>query len=59
MSKIVPSDVQTGVENGWRDTAQKLKGSCLKEVSVRLDEERLEPALAEYAASDDHSLWVI
>ena len=59
MSKIVPSDVQTGVLNGWRERAQKLKGRRLKELSGAIDLERPEPALAEYASSEAHSLWVI
>ena len=59
MSNIVPSNVHTGVVKGWRETAQKLKGRRLKVLSVRLEEARLEPALAEYAESEDHSLCVI
>ena len=47
MSKMVPSAVQTGVEKGWRETAQKLKGRRLNVVSARFEEETLEPALAE------------
>ena len=59
MSKIVPSDVQTGDLKGWRDRAQKLKGRRLNVLSGAFDLEMPEPALAEYASSDAHSLWVI
>ena len=59
MSKIVPSVVQTGVLKGWRDRAQKLKGRRLKVLSGAFDLESPEPALAEYASSEAHSLWVI
>ena len=59
MSKIVPSVVQTGDLTGWRDRAQKLKGRRLKVLSGAFDLERPEPALAEYASSEAHSLWVI
>ena len=44
---MVPSAVQAGVVKGWRETAQKLKGRRLNVVSGRLEEERLEPPLAE------------
>ena len=46
MSKMVPSGVQTGVEKGWRETAQKLKGRRLKAMSPRFERETLKPALA-------------
>lgn len=59
MSKIVPSVVQTGDLKGCSDKAQKLKGRRLKVVSGAFDLERPEPALAEYASSEAHSLWVI
>ena len=59
MSKIVPSDVQTGLTKGWRETAQKLKGRRLNVVSADFDFARPEPALAEYASSEAHSLCVI
>ena len=59
MSKTVPSDVQTGDLKGWRDKAQKLKGSRLKVLSGAFNLEIPEPALAEYASSEAHSLWVI
>lgn len=55
MSKIVPVGVQTGVEKGWRETAQMLKGRRLKVLSAARDLERPEPALAEKASSEDHS----
>ena len=47
MSKIVPSAVQTGWENGWSETAQKLNGSLLKEPSGAPPFAMPEPALAE------------
>ena len=56
MSKTVPSDVQTGDLKGWRDKAQKLKGSLSKVLSGAFDLERPEPALAEYESSEAHSL---
>ena len=59
MSKIVPSVVQTGDLKGWRESAQKLKGSRLKVLSGALDLAKPDPALAEYASSEAHSLWVI
>ena len=59
ISKIVPSDMQTGFVKGWRETAQKLKGRRLKVVSPAFDLARPEPALAEYASSEAHSLCVI
>lgn len=59
MSKIVPSVVQTGDLKGCSDRAQKLKGRRLKVLSGAFDFERPEPALAEYASSEAHSLWVI
>lgn len=59
ISKIVPSDVQTGLTKGRRDTAQELKGRRLKVVSADFDFARPEPALAEYASSEAHSLCVI
>lgn len=58
-SKIVPLVVQTGDLKGWRERAQKLKGRRLKVLSGAFDLERLEPALAENASSEAHSLWVI
>jgi hypothetical protein len=39
--------------------AQKLKGRRLKVLSGAFDFAMPEPALAEYASSDAHSLWVI
>ena len=59
MSKIVPSVVQTGVLKGCRDRAQKLNGRRLNVLSGTFDLRRPEPALAEYASSEAHSLWVI
>ena len=59
ISKIVPFDVQTGVLKGWSETAQKLKGRRLKVASGAFDLAIPEPALAEYASSEAHSLWVI
>ena len=59
VSKIVPSAVHTGDLKGWSDRAQKLYGRRLKVLSGALDLARPEPALAEYASSDAHSLWVI
>ena len=59
ISKIVPWVVQTGDLKGCKERAQKLKGSRLKVLSGAFDLERPEPALAEYASSDAHSLWVI
>ena len=59
MSNTFPSAVQTGVLKGWRETAQKLKGRRLNEVSGALDLAMPDPALAEYASSEAHSLWVI
>ena len=56
MSKMVPSAVQTGVLKGCRDTAQKLKGRRLKVASEAFDLAMPEPALAEYASSEAHSL---
>ena len=47
MSNMVPSSVHTGVVNGCREIAQKLKGRRLNVVSARFDDERFEPALAE------------
>ena len=58
MSNIVPSAVQTGWENGCREMAQKLNGRRLKEPSAFADLVP-DPALAEYASSEAHSLWVI
>lgn len=55
-SNIVPSGEQAGVWNGWREAAQKLKGRRLKVESAALDLARPEPALAEYASSEAHSL---
>lgn len=51
-SKIVPSAVHTGSVNGWRETAQKLKGRRLKGALAELEDEfgpcrTPEPALAE------------
>jgi len=56
ISKTVPSAVQTGVLNGCRETAQKLKGRRLKVASGAFDFAIPEPALAEYASSEAHSL---
>ena len=56
---MAPSVVQTGDLKGCRERAQKLKGRRLKVVSGAFDLERPEPALAEYASSEAHSLWVI
>lgn len=57
-SKMVPSLVQTGCSNGWSDRAQKLYGSRLNAPGT-LPLVTPEPALAEKAVSDAHSLWVI
>ncbi len=46
MSNICPSGVQTGVLKGWRETAQKLNGRRLKELSGAFDLAMPEPALA-------------
>lgn len=54
-SKMVPLGVQTGLEKGWREAAQKLKGRRRKGALV---EERA-PDEAEYASEEDHSEWVI
>jgi hypothetical protein len=59
MSNIVPSKLQTGVLKGWRETAQKLKGRRLNVESGAFDFAIPEPALAEYASSEAHSLCVI
>ena len=59
MSKIVPSGVQTGELKGCRDIAQKLKGRRLNGVDSKEVLERPEPALAEKASDEPHSLWVI
>jgi len=58
MSKIAPSAEQTGCANGWREMVQKLNGKRLKVVSAFADLAP-EPALAENASSEAHSLWVI
>ena len=58
-SKMVPPAVQTGDLKGWSDRAQKLNGRRLKVLSGAFDLERPDPALAEYASSEAHSLWVI
>ena len=58
MSNIDPSAVQTGCAKGCREMAQKLNGRRLKVVSALVDL-AAEPALAEYASSEAHSLWVI
>ena len=58
-SNVVPSAVHTGCVNGCRDTAQKLKGSRLKEPAVVPFGLIPEPALAEYASSEAHSECVI
>ena len=59
MSKIVPSRAQTGELKGWREMAQKLKGKRLKAAPEAEAFARPEPALAEKASSEAHSLWVI
>ena len=59
MSKMWPSGVQTGVLKGWSETAQKLNGRRLNVVSGAFDFAIPEPALAEYASSEAHSLCVI
>lgn len=59
MSKIEPSGAQTGDLNGWREMAQKLNGSLLKGALAPEAFARPEPALAEKASSEAHSLWVI
>lgn len=59
MSKMVPSEVQTGDLKGWRETAQKLYGRRLKGAPAPEALARPEPALAEKASSEAHSLWVI
>ena len=51
--------MQTGVLKGWSETAQKLNGKRLNAVSGAFDFAMPEPALAEYASSDAHSLCVI
>jgi hypothetical protein len=58
-SKMVPSAVQTGCSKGWRDTAQKLKGSLLKLAPATPALRAFEPADAPKASSLAHSLWVI
>lgn len=47
MSNIVPSGLQTGWLKGWREIAQKLKGSRLNGAFEILDFDTPEPALAE------------
>jgi len=59
MSKMVPLGAQTGVWKGCSDTAQKLNGRRLKGVPPVDGLERPEPALAEKASEEAHSLWVI
>ena len=59
ISKIVPSGAQTGEWKGCSDIAQKLKGSRLKGAPSVEALERVEPALAEKASEEAHSLWVI
>ena len=57
-SKIVPVEVQTGCSKGWRDRAQKLKGSRLNDawvVPAFLESETPAPALAEKLSAEDHS----
>ncbi|KAL8814088.1 MAG: hypothetical protein Q9191_008576, partial [Dirinaria sp. TL-2023a] len=57
MSKMVPSGVHTGVWNGWSEIAQKLNGRRLKGAAPSAEAfETPEPALAEKASEDDHSL---
>ncbi len=60
-SNIVPSAVQTGCSNGCKETAQKLKGSRLKDAPAPAlaDLRALAPAEEPKASSEDHSLWVI
>ena len=55
MSNMDPSGVQIGCAKGCREMAQKLKGRRLKVVSAFVDRAS-EPALAEYASSEAHSL---
>lgn len=55
----MPSAVHTGCSKGWRETAQKLKGSRLKFAPAVADLRALVPADALKASSEDHSLWVI
>lgn len=59
ISKMVPSGAQTGVWKGCSETAQKLNGRRLKGVPSVDDLERPDPALAENASEEPHSLWVI
>lgn len=59
ISKMVPSAVHTGWEKGCKETAQKLKGSRLNEAPDVSPLTVAEPALAEYASSEAHSLCVI
>lgn len=59
MSKMVPSGAQTGDLKGCSDTAQKLKGRRRKGAPSLDALERPEPALAEKASDEPHSLWVI
>ena len=59
MSKIEPSGEQTGDLKGWSEMAQKLNGSLLKGAPAPEAFARPEPALAEKASSEAHSLWVI
>ena len=54
-SKTVPSDVQTGCSKGWRDSAQKRKGSRRK---GRVVFER-KPWEAPKLSAEAHSLWVM
>jgi hypothetical protein len=56
---MVPFAVHTGWLKGWREMAQKLKGSRLKEALEPLGPPTLDPRLAENASSDDHSEWVM
>lgn len=60
-SNIVPDGVQTGCENGWRDSEQKLNGRRLNEAWAPplLAFPTPAPTLAEYASSDAHSECVI
>ena len=59
MSKIAPSGVQTGDLKGWSEMAQKLNGRRLKAALEPEAFARPEPALAEKALSEAHSLCVI
>lgn len=58
-SNMRPSAVQTGVLNGWRLRAQKVKGRRLKDACALLLCLTPEPADAEYASEEAHSECVM